>query len=74
MHAHRQRREKTTKNVFSTSVGSAVLPGAEASNYTYTKVQQKTTEGTREKTKGISSTLTGQRREENEEEERGNWD
>ena len=63
MHAHRQRREKTTKNVYSTSIGSAALPGSEASNYTYTKVQRKTTEGTREKTKGISSTPTGQTRE-----------
>ena len=41
MHAHRQRREKTTKNVYSTSVGSAALPGSEASNYTYTKVHEK---------------------------------
>ena len=70
MHAHRQRREKTTKTVYSTSVGSAALPGSEASHYTYTKVQRKTTEGTREKTKRISSTPTGQRREENEEEEK----
>ena len=41
MHAHRQRREKTTKNVCSTSVGSAALPGSEASDYTYTKVHEK---------------------------------
>ena len=54
---------KTTKNVYSTSVGSAALPESEASNYTYTKVQRKATEGTREKTKGISSTPTGQMRE-----------
>ena len=63
MHAHRQQREKTTKNVYSTSVGSAALPGSEASSYTYTNVQRKTTERTREKTKGISSTPTGQTRE-----------
>ena len=60
---HRQRREKTARKVYSTSVGSAALPGSEASNYTYTKVQRKTTEGTREKIKGISSTPTGQTRE-----------
>ena len=52
MHAHRQRREKTTKNVYSTSVRSAALPGTEASNFTYTKIQRKTTEGTREKING----------------------
>ena len=63
MHADRQRREKTTKNAYSTSVGSAALPRSEASNYTYTKVQRKTTEGTREKTKGISNTSMGQTRE-----------
>ena len=86
-------RTPTTKreddqDVYSTSVGSAALPGSEASNYTYTKVQRKTTEGTREKTKGISSTPAGQtrermkkkkkkkkrERERERERERGNWD
>ena len=46
----------TTKSVYSTSVGSAALPESEASNYTYTKVQRKTTEGTREKTGGRGET------------------
>ena len=49
-------KETTTKNVYSTSVGSAALPESEASNYTYTKVQRKTTEGTREKTEGRGET------------------
>ena len=55
-HAHRQRRKRRRKNVYLTSVGSAALPESEASNYTYTKVQQKTTEGTREKTEGRGET------------------
>ena len=64
-------RTPTTKgrrreNVYLTSVGSAALPESEASNYTYTKVQRKTTEGTREKTEGRGET----RERENEEEER----
>ena len=50
-------REKTTKNVYLTSVRSAALPGTEASNFTYTKIQRKTTEGTREKTKGTQAHL-----------------
>ena len=54
-------RTPTTKgrrreNVYLTSVGSAALPESEASNYTYTKVQRKTTEGTREKTEGRGET------------------
>ena len=49
-------KETTTKNVYLTSVGSAALPESEASNYTYTKVQRKTTEGTREKTEGRGET------------------
>ena len=56
MHAHRQRRRRRRKNVYLTSVGSAALPESEASNYTYTKVQRKTTEGTREKTEGRGET------------------
>ena len=43
---------KTTRNVYSTSARSAALPGIEASNFTCAKIQRKTTEGTREKTKG----------------------
>ena len=42
-HAHRQRRR------------SAALPGSVACNYTHTKIQQKMTEGTREKTKGTQA-------------------
>ena len=56
MHAHRQRRRRRRKNVYLTLVGSAALPESEASNYTYTKVQRKTTEGTREKTEGRGET------------------
>ena len=48
--------KETTKNVYLTSVGSAALPESEASNYTYTKVQRKTTEETREKTEGRGET------------------
>ena len=65
MHAHRQRREKTTKNVYSTLVGSAALPGSEASNYTYTKVHEKINHYNKaEKTR---ETLTRQRPDETEE-------
>ena len=48
-------RENTTKNVYSTSVRSAALPGTEAGNFTYTKIQRKTTDGEREKTKGTQA-------------------
>ena len=71
MHAHRQRR--TTKNVYSTSVGSAALPESEASNYTYTKVQRKTTEGTREKTEGRGETRENEEEEEREKTGTGIW-
>ena len=68
-------KETTTKNVYSTSVGSTALPGSEANNYTHTKVQRKTTERTREWTKGISSTPAGQTRERmRKRRERENWD
>ena len=50
-------KEKTTRNVYSTSVRSAALPGTEASNfnYTYRKILRKTTEGTGEKTRGTQA-------------------
>ena len=73
MHAHRQRRRRRRKNVYLTSVGSAALPESEASNYTYTKVQWKTTEGTREKTEGRGETRERMRRRERERAGTGIW-
>ena len=66
-------KETTNKNVYSTSVGSAALPESEASNYTYTKVQQKTTEGTREKTEGRSETREKMKKKKRERTGTGIW-
>ena len=64
-------KETTTKNVYLTSVGSAALPESEASNYTYTKVQRKTTEGTREKTEGRGETRERRKKKRERERELG---
>ena len=74
---------KTNKNVYSTSVGSAALPGSEASDYTYTKVHEKINhynkaEKTRETPTRQRSEKTEERecnsaREEKRRQESGDW-